>query len=99
MLLREEANAVPTPSAIAFHSGASASPSIVSYRNSAPDYTTISDAGSVQSLSLKTKDLAPGEKAAGVLWFARGRNSHELSMRLSVGNLVFDFPFSFEQKK
>ena len=99
MLLRDEANAMPTPSAITFHSGSPASPSTVSYRNSAPDYTTITDAGSVQALSLKTKNLAPGEKAAGVLWFVRDANSHELSMRLSVGNLVFDFPFSFEQKK
>jgi hypothetical protein len=100
MLLRDEANAMPTPSAIDFHSGLSASPSSVSYRNSTPDYTASSiDGGGVQSVSLKTKNLAPGEKAAGALWFTRDPNAHELSMRLSVGNLVFDFPFSFEQKK
>jgi hypothetical protein len=99
MLLREEASAMPTPSAIAFHSSSSAPPSTVSYRSSVLDYATTIDANGVESRSLKNKNVAPGERAAGVLWFARDPNAHELSMRFSVGNLVFDFPFSFEQKK
>jgi len=98
MLLRDEASAMPTPSAIAF-SSSSAPSSTVSDHSFAPDYATTVDAGGVQSRSLKNKNVAPGEMAAGILWFARDPNAHELSMRLSVGNLVFDFPFSFEQRK
>jgi len=36
------------------------------------------------------------KKTKGELWFARDSNAYELSLRISVGDLVFDFPFSFE---
>jgi len=99
MLLRDEATAMPPATAVSYHSNSSTPFSSVSHRETPPDYTEAIMDGGVQSLSLKTKNLAPGQKTAGVLWFTRDAGAHELSIRLSVGNLVFDFPFSFEQKK
>ena len=100
-VLRTEFNAQPSPSAVVYRSGASATLSSVAYRTSpAPDYLgSNTEAASVQALALKNINLASGQKTAGVLWFARDPNARELSMRLSLGDLVFDFPFSFEQKK
>jgi hypothetical protein len=49
-----------------------------------------------RAAALKAAKLAPSEKTAGELWFARDSNAHELSLRISVGDVVFDFPFSFE---
>jgi hypothetical protein len=31
------------------------------------------------------------------MWFERDANARELSLRVPVGDLVFDFPLSFEQ--
>ena len=53
----------------------------------------------VKDLGLKTVNLTPGQKTTGELWFARDLNAHELSMRLAIGDVVYDFPFSFKQKK
>ena len=54
------------------------------------------DSASVRAVALKAAKLAPGEKTAGELWFTRDSRAHELSLRISVGDVVFDFPFSFE---
>jgi hypothetical protein len=101
MVLRTESNAQPSPSAVAYHNGSAPVLASVAYRTSpAPDYLgDHTDAASVQALALKQANLAPGQKTAGVIWFARDPNSQELSMRLSVGDVIFDFPFSFQQKK
>jgi len=100
-VLRTEFNAQPSPSAAVYHSGSSATLSSVAYRTApSPDYLgNYTEEGSVQALALKTANLAPGQKTAGLLWFVRDPGARELSMRLSVGDIVFDFPFSFEQKK
>ncbi len=100
-VLRTEFNAQPSPSAVAYRSGSSAAPATADRTMAtAPDYLeNYYEADSVRALALKTVNLEPGEKTAGVLWFARDPNARELSMRLSIGDLVFDFPFSFEQKK
>lgn len=97
-LFRDEANAQPPRSAVSSFSETSAV-SNVSYR-STQDFTLADlDNASAHTLALKTVNLGSGQKTAGVLWYARDLNAHELSMRLSLGDLVFDFPFSFEQKK
>lgn len=94
-LLRDEANAQPPRSAVAN----SATLFSVSYR-STQDFTLANlDNASAHTMALKSVNLASGQKATGFLWYARGLNAHELSMRFSLGDLVFDFPFSFEQKK
>ena len=100
-LFRDEANAQPSHSAVISYSGSSASLSNASYHtSSAQDFTAPSaDSASAQSMALKDVNLASGKKTAGAIWYARDPNAHELSMRLSIGDLIFDFPFSFEQKK
>jgi len=97
-LMRNEYNAVPPPSPIVLRSRSAAKVSTVAYRGSSvEDYLAFtSEAASVRAVALKTVKLAPGEKAAGELWFARDAKAHELSLRISVGDVVFDFPFSFE---
>ncbi len=84
-----------------------------SYRASTPNYftertvpttSTNKDAsayasGDLLSLALKHSKLAPGQKTTGVIWFQREANARELSLRVPVGDLVFDFPLTFSQKK
>ena len=100
-LLRDEANAQPPRSALASSSASSPALTGVAYHTtSAQDITAAgSDAVPAHAMALKDVNLANGQKTAGVLWYARGVNPQELSMRLSVGDLVFDFPFSFQNKK
>jgi len=97
-LFRDEANAQPPRSAFSASSDAPGL-SNVSYRT-AEDFTPKSiDNASARAMALKTVNLASGQKTAGTLWYARDAAAHELSMRLSVGDIIFDFPFSFEQRK
>jgi hypothetical protein len=86
--MHSESTAVPPPSAIVLRSRSAAH---------VDDYLGFNDDSvSVRAAALKATKLAPSEKAAGELWFARDSNAHELSLRISVGDVVFDFPFSFE---
>lgn len=108
------ANAQPSPSALDFSSGNSTLASALTYRTDpAPDYLSAHVApasahpsafertGSVnvRAIALKNASLQAGQITAGVMWFNREANARELSLRVPVGDLVFDFPFSFEQKK
>ncbi len=108
-VLWTQANAQPSPSARV----SDAHVSSVSYRNS-PENIFIdhavpvasktreqsAPAGSeLNSLVLKHTKLAPGQKTTGVVWFQRDPGARELSLRVPVGDLVFDFPLSFTQKK
>lgn len=99
-LMRNESNAVPPPSAIVLHKRSAPQVSTVSYRGaSLDDYLGFNDeTASVRTVALKAANLVPGQKTSGELWFARDSNAYELSLRISVGDLVFDFPFSFENK-
>lgn len=104
-------DAVPSRSAVANYSTADR---LANRGSAAPDYLNShlmltssthhvaferTESVDVQSIALKTAGLPDGQITAGVMWFERDTNTHELSMRVPVGNLVFDFPFSFEQKK
>jgi hypothetical protein len=53
----------------------------------------------VASVALKSASVAAGKADAGVVWFERDANAHELSLRVPVNDMVFDFSFSLEQKK
>jgi hypothetical protein len=53
----------------------------------------------VASVALKTSTVPAGKVNAGVIWFERDMNAHELSLRVPVADTVFDFSFSLEQKK
>jgi hypothetical protein len=96
--MHSESIAVPPPSAIVLRSRSAAHVSAAAYRvTSVDDYLGYNDeSASVRDLALKAAKLAPGQKTKGELWFARDSNAYELSLRISVGDLVFDFPFSFE---
>jgi hypothetical protein len=104
---------VPTPSAVA-HNHSSVSEFDLAKRTSpAPDYLNPHMALAsahhggfereqsidVQSIALKTSSVPAGQMTAGVMWFNRDNAAHDLSMRVPVGNMVFDFAFSQEQKK
>jgi hypothetical protein len=99
-LMRAEYNAQPSPSAVAYRTSAPASLfSDADHTSLAPEYLDEDNSAPVKAVSLKTTNLAPGQKTAGVLWFARDANAHELSMRLSIGDVLYDFPFSLNEKK
>ena len=53
----------------------------------------------VQAIALKSTSLPAGQNTAGVMWFNRDPSARELSLRVPVGDMVFDFAFSFEDKK
>jgi hypothetical protein len=107
------ASAQPSPSAVVFREISPATPQSLTYRsNAAPDYLSpryvvaslnkppmLEDSTDPLVLALKAGSLAPQQKIAGVIWFARDANARELSLRVPVGDLVFDFPLSFEAHK
>jgi hypothetical protein len=97
---------------VAYQKNGTPAASAASYHLATPDYFSehvaqTSDSNHVaivpsgtelRSLALKHCKLASGQKTAGVMWFERDANARELSLRVPVGDLVFDFPLSFEQK-
>ena len=100
-LMRAEYSAQPSASAVAYRAGSPATLSASAYRTTpVQGYLENSkEAPPVKDLALKTVNLAPGQKTSGELWFAHDPNAHELSMRLAIGDVVYDFPLSFKQKK
>ena len=108
------ANAQPSSSAVELHSADSTPLSALSYRNNpAPDYLSPylapasghpaafarTESVDVRAVALKNVSLPEGQITAGVMWFARDASARELSLRVPAGDLVFDFPLSFQQKK
>jgi hypothetical protein len=53
----------------------------------------------VEAIALKSASLPAGQTTAGVLWFDRDGNARELSLRVPVGDTIFDFAFSLDEKK
>jgi len=51
----------------------------------------------VQSNVLQAATVGPKEKASGVVWFERDKNSQQLNLRIFVGDQIFEFPLSFPQ--
>jgi hypothetical protein len=110
-MLWTQANAQPSVSATAHFSEAHMTNA--SYRTSSPNIftdrtvpvssntreTSAPASSELNSLALKHTKLASGQKTTGVIWFQRDPNARELSLRVPVGNLVFDFPMAFNQKK
>ncbi|MFI5096332.1 MAG: hypothetical protein ACHQT6_00020 [Candidatus Acidiferrales bacterium] len=107
------ANAQPSHSAVVFREISPASPQNMAYRPSAaPDYLAqryvvasankppaVVESGDPLALALKAGSLAPQQKITGVIWFARDAGARELSLRVPVGGLVFDFPLYFDAHK
>ncbi len=112
-LLWTVANAEPSPSAVVSGENGSATTQDLAYRpNVAPDYLSPhlvlasaknsaahEESADPLALALKAGSLAPQQISAGVIWFAREAGARELSFRVPVGDLVFDFPLSFEAHK
>jgi hypothetical protein len=103
-------NAQPSPSAVALHQSSAPATTAATNHPPAPDYfndrflhsstgnrATIAPS-ELQSLALKHVMLASGQRTGGVVWFEREGSARELSLRVPAGDLVFDFPLSFEQK-
>ena len=108
-VLWTQANAQPSPSARSIEAHVSNASYKLSSENIFIDHSVPVAANTreqsapatseLNSLALKHSKLASGQKTTGVLWFQRDPNARELSLRVPVGDLVFDFPFSFNQKK
>jgi len=106
-VLWTQADAVPSPSAIA---NPNAADRLAHRSNPANDYMnphmTLTSGrpatfermeyGNIEAIALKPTALASEKNTAGVMWFARDERAHELSLRVPVGDMVFDFSFAFE---
>jgi hypothetical protein len=111
-VLFTQANAQPSPSAVAYHRNNPPAPSAAMCHLVIPDYFSehvaltsdsnhaaiVPSASQLRVLALKHTKLASGQETTGLIWFERDANARELSLRVPVGDLVFDFPLSFEQK-
>jgi hypothetical protein len=107
------ANAVPSRSAVANYSAVSENDRLGNRPSPEPDYLNprLSPASThhaafereesvdIESIALKSGSVPAGQLTAGVMWFDRDAAAHELSLRVPVGDMVFDFSFSLEEKK
>ncbi len=65
---------------------------------SVPTPNYLADAAQqVQSNVLQAATVGAKEKASGVVWFERDKNSQQLNLRIFVGDQIFEFPLSFPQ--
>lgn len=107
-------DAVPSPSAVSDPQRRTSDQQHLVYRDSeTPDYLnphlTLATARpaafareesiDVQAIALKYASVKSNDSTAGVMWFARDPGARELSLRVPVGDTVFDFAFAFDQKK
>jgi len=107
-------DAIPSPSAVAPRSPGAPTAGPLEHRASlvrdylSPQLTLVSGhpgafargaSVDVEALALKSGSLPSGQNTAGVMWFDRDGNARELSFRVPVGDTVFDFAFSLDQKK
>jgi hypothetical protein len=102
------ADAVPSPSAVASRSAGNESRTSEATDYLSPHKALASvkhaafarnESVDINAISLKNGSLPTSQKTAGVMWFERDSSARELSMRVPVGDVVFDFAFSLEQKK
>jgi len=112
-VLLSQASAQPSRSAVAFTQPNASGLAPAVYRPSTPDYFSeqvvpvsasnsaaiVPSSSELRSLSFRLGSLAPGQNTAATIWFERDANARELTLRVPVGDLVFDFPLSFNQKK
>ena len=112
-LLLSQASAHPPREAATFVRESSAGPTPVAYQTATPDYfgddifpvsasnsaAIVPSRTEIQSLAFKDTALKPGQATSGVIWFERSPRPEELSLRVSVGDLGFDFPLSFDPRK
>ena len=107
------ADAVPSPSAVSHASAKSNTADRLAHRsNPTADYMsphmTLASARpavfertesvDIQSIALKPTVIKPQQNAAGIMWFTRDDRANELSLRVPVGGVVFDFAFAFDER-
>jgi hypothetical protein len=61
--------------------------------------TLIDTARQINSLALKAGSVQANDKVAGAVWFERDKDLQHLVLSVPVGNQIFEFPFSFNNKK
>jgi hypothetical protein len=112
-LLLSEASAEPPRDAVTLAQEGSAGLAPAAYQPSTPGYfgddvfhVSTSNSAAIMlsraeilALALKDTVLKPGQVTSGVIWFERSAHARELSLRVSTGDLVFDFPLSFDPRK
>ena len=65
---------------------------------SVPTPNYLADAAQqIQSNVLQAATVGPKQKASGVVWFERDKNSQQLNLRIFVADQIFEFPLSFPQ--
>lgn len=64
----------------------------------APNYFAQAQAGQeTKSPAFTECTIDPKQKVSGAVWFERDKNPQELTLRVFVGDLIFEFPLSFSQ--
>lgn len=53
----------------------------------------------INELSLRECTLKPSEKTAGAVWFERDSKSRQLILKVPVGEVIYEFPLSFNHDK
>ena len=53
----------------------------------------------INELSLRECTLKPSEKTAGAVWFERDSKSRQLILKVPVGDVIYEFPLSFNHDK
>jgi len=109
-VLWTSADAVPSPSAV---SGTATAARLAHRSANTTDYLsprmTLASARpavfertqsvDVEAIALKPSNLDSLKNTAGIMWFGRDERAQELSLRVPVGDVVFDFSFAFEERK
>jgi len=56
-------------------------------------------ASQINVVALSSASLKTGQKAAGAVWFERDAKPKQLLLRVPVGDVLYEFPLSFEKNK
>jgi hypothetical protein len=99
------ASSAPVTFNVVYKSPVTTSPNYLAQQQAAEDQAARNQAAlvdmvrEIQALSLRECTLKSGEKTAGAVWFERDAKSRQLVLRLPVGGVIFEFPFSFNDEK
>jgi hypothetical protein len=56
-------------------------------------------ASQINVVALSSASLQTGQKAAGAVWFERDAKPKQLLLRVPVGDVIYEFPLSFDHNK
>lgn len=82
----------PSPNYLAQHQALEE----IAAKNQAP---LVNMARELNELSLRECTLKPSEKTAGAVWFERDGKSRQLMLKVPVGEVIYEFPLSFNHDK